>query len=172
MTVPPRSLKELFLAVLEVAPADRVAWLERECSGEAGLRQQLNLMLEAHDAPHSLLDQPAMAEPGATIDQPIAERPGTQIGPYKLLQQIGEGGMGVVYMAEQLEPVKRRVALKIIKPGMDTRQGNRPVRGRAAGVVADGPSEHRQGAGRRDDRQRPAVFRDGAGQGTNDHALL
>ena len=57
-----------------------------------------------------------------TIDQPITEKPGTQIGPYKLLQQIGEGGMGVVYMAEQNEPVKRRVALKIIKPGMDTRQ--------------------------------------------------
>ena len=50
------------------------------------------------------------------------EKPGTQIGPYKLLQQIGEGGMGVVYMAEQQEPVERRVALKIIKPGMDTRQ--------------------------------------------------
>jgi WD40 repeat protein/serine/threonine protein kinase len=122
MTVPPRSLKELFLAVLEVAPADRVVWLERECSGDARLRQQLNLMLEAHDAPHSLLDQPAMAEPGATIDQPFAERPGAQIGPYKLLQQIGEGGMGVVYMAEQEQPVRRRVAFKIIKPGMDTRQ--------------------------------------------------
>ena len=51
-----------------------------------------------------------------------AERPGTRIGPYKLLQQIGEGGMGVVYMAEQQEPVRRKVALKIIKPGMDTKQ--------------------------------------------------
>ena len=52
----------------------------------------------------------------------FAEGPGTVIGPYKLLQQIGEGGMGLVYMAEQTEPVRRRVALKIIKPGMDTRQ--------------------------------------------------
>ena len=58
----------------------------------------------------------------ATIDQPPLEKPGTQIGPYKLLQQIGEGGFGVVYMAEQTEPVERRVALKIIKPGMDTQQ--------------------------------------------------
>ena len=59
----------------------------------------------------------------ATIDfPPIAERPGTQIGPYKLLEQIGEGGMGVVYMAVQKEPVRRKVALKIIKPGMDTRE--------------------------------------------------
>ncbi len=57
-----------------------------------------------------------------TLDQPITEKPGTQIGPYKLLQEIGEGGMGVVYMAEQKQPIERRVALKIIKPGMDTRQ--------------------------------------------------
>ena len=56
------------------------------------------------------------------LDQPVTEQPGDSIGPYKLLQQIGEGGMGVVYMAEQTEPVERRVALKIIKPGMDTRQ--------------------------------------------------
>ncbi|HEX5103446.1 MAG TPA: serine/threonine-protein kinase, partial [Pirellulaceae bacterium] len=63
-----------------------------------------------------------MAGVQVTFDQPVTENPGTQIGPYKLLQQIGEGGMGVVYMAEQKEPVERRVALKIIKPGMDTRQ--------------------------------------------------
>ena len=60
--------------------------------------------------------------PAPTIDHTHREKPGTQIGPYKLLQQIGEGGLGVVYMAEQTEPVKRRVALKIIKPGMDTQQ--------------------------------------------------
>ena len=58
----------------------------------------------------------------ATEIHPITERPGTVIGPYKLLQQIGEGGMGVVFMAEQTEPIQRTVALKIIKPGMDTRQ--------------------------------------------------
>ena len=57
-----------------------------------------------------------------TIDQPLAERPGTQIGPYKLIEEIGEGGMGVVYVAAQKEPVRRKVALKIIKPGMDTRE--------------------------------------------------
>src|SRR5262249_26278308 len=58
----------------------------------------------------------------ATIDDPITERPGTVIGPYKLLEQIGEGGFGVVFMAEQQEPIRRKVALKVIKPGMDTRQ--------------------------------------------------
>ena len=56
----------------------------------------------------------------APLMSPLTESPGDTIGPYKLLQQIGEGGMGVVYMAEQKEPVNRRVALKIIKPGMDT----------------------------------------------------
>ena len=60
----------------------------------------------------------AFAEP--TPAQPVAERPGTRIGPYKLLQQIGEGGMGVVFMAEQETPVRRTVALKVIKPGMDS----------------------------------------------------
>src|SRR5262249_53829759 len=57
-----------------------------------------------------------------TVDDPITERPGTVIGPYKLLEQIGEGGFGVVFMAEQQEPIRRKVALKVIKPGMDTRQ--------------------------------------------------
>ncbi len=56
-----------------------------------------------------------------SVPMPL-ETPGIQIGPYKLLQQIGEGGMGIVWMAEQLEPVRRRVALKVIKPGMDSRQ--------------------------------------------------
>ena len=71
----------------------------------------------------SFLESPARGVGiSPTLDQPIAEPPGTVIGHYKLLQQIGEGGMGVVYMAEQSEPVERRVALKIIKPGMDTRQ--------------------------------------------------
>src|SRR5262249_41265982 len=64
------------------------------------------------------------AAPTITVNsRPLAEGPGTVIGPYKLLEQIGEGGMGVVYMAEQTKPVRRKVALKIIKPGMDTRQG-------------------------------------------------
>ncbi len=79
-------------------------------------------MLAAHEAPQSILDEPAMGQLPPTISQPVSERPGMQVGPYKLLQQVGEGGMGVVYMAEQLAPVRRKVALKIIKPGMDSRQ--------------------------------------------------
>ena len=87
------------------------------------------------------------------VSRPLTEGPGTRIGPYKLLQQIGEGGMGVVYMAEQEQPVRRKVALKIIKPGMDTAPGRRPVRGRAAGPGPDGPPQHRQGPRRRRHRQ-------------------
>src|SRR5438270_250516 len=66
--------------------------------------------------------KPSAAEPLETIYRPVPEGPGSRIGPYKLLQQIGEGGFGVVYMAEQQEPVRRKVALKIIKPGMDTKE--------------------------------------------------
>src|SRR5205823_4729905 len=70
---------------------------------------------------------PALREEGlgegvvATMDEPITERPGTVIGPYKLLEQIGEGGFGLVFVAEQQQPIRRKVALKVIKPGMDTR---------------------------------------------------
>src|SRR5215472_4340517 len=99
MTAPSRSLKELFLAALEVAPQDRAAWLERECAADAGLREHLRLMLAAHDAPQSLLDRPAvpLAAPfpreglSTTADQPLTEGAGTVIGPYKLLERIGEG---------------------------------------------------------------------------------
>src|SRR5262245_43015691 len=119
-----RSLKELFLAALEVAREDRAAWLDRECAADAGLREHLGLMLAAHDAPQSLLDRPVvdLKSDYPTVDPPTAERPGAVLGPVKLLQRIGEGGMGVDYVAEQKEPVERRVALKIIKPGMNSRQ--------------------------------------------------
>src|SRR5262245_167862 len=117
MNAPTRSLKELFLAALQVAPADRAGWLDRECGSNPALREQLARMLAAHDVPQSLLDRP-----DATIDHPAAEGPGTVIGPYKLLEQIGEGGFGIVFMAEQTQPIRRKVALKILKAGMDTKQ--------------------------------------------------
>src|SRR5437763_13554138 len=117
------SLKELFLAALAVAPAERVAWLERACGQDVELRGRLEGMLAAHDQPQSLLDRNSpttgAGEEGTAGE---VERPGTVIGPYKLLQQIGEGGMGTVFMAEQTRPVQRRVALKVVKPGMDSRQ--------------------------------------------------
>ena len=97
----------------------------------------------ADDNPGSFLQSPYEAG-AATEPQPLNENPlGSMIGPYKLREQIGEGGVGVVYVAEQTEPIRRKVALKIIKPGMDTREVVRPVRGRTSGAGADGPSQHR-----------------------------
>ncbi len=128
----PTSAKDLFLAALDIEPAQRAAFLDEACAGNAPLQRQIEALLRVHDEPDSLLDRPridlglsrdAGVNSEATVDEPpITEKPGTVIGPYKLLQQIGEGGFGIVYMADQIEPVKRRVALKIIKPGMDTRQ--------------------------------------------------
>ena len=89
------------------------------------MRRRVEALLKANDEPASYLDQPAveLAEPNGTIDEPpITEQPGSMIGPYKLKEQIGEGGFGLVFVAEQQEPVKRKVALKVIKPGMDTRE--------------------------------------------------
>jgi serine/threonine protein kinase len=80
-------------------------------------------LLNVNDRAGSFLEPPAPVAPLiATVDEPITERPGTLIGPYKLMEQIGEGGMGLVFVAEQQQPVRRKVALKVMKPGMDTRQ--------------------------------------------------
>src|SRR5436190_4013715 len=112
---------ELFAAAIELPVAERAAYLDRACSGDPDLRQRVEGMLKEHD---DLGDFPEKRpSKGAAQGGPraIGENPGDRIGHYKLLQQIGEGGYGVVYMAEQEAPVRRRVALKIIKPGMDTR---------------------------------------------------
>jgi serine/threonine protein kinase len=112
----------LFHLALEQPAAERAAFLEKICGGDNGLRQRVQRLLDAHDKPGGFLAQPPVQGP-ATVDTPApAEGPGSRIGPYKLLQQIGEGGMGTVFMAEQTEPVRRRVAVKVIKAGMDSRQ--------------------------------------------------
>ena len=115
-------------AVQETDPARRAAYLDDACAGDAALRGRVETLLEAHREAGSFLEEsPAevntlLAELADAGPLPLTEGPGTVIGRYKLLQQIGEGGFGVVYMAEQTEPVRRRVALKIIKLGMDTKQ--------------------------------------------------
>ena len=105
------------------SPAERAAFLDDACRGDASLRAQVEKLLQAHDHAGAFLEMPALPAPGVAVGQsePLSEKPGDRIGPYKLLQQIGEGGCGVVYMAEQEQPIHRRVALKIIKAGMDTR---------------------------------------------------
>jgi hypothetical protein len=113
--------RELFEAALERPPEDRAAYLDGVCGADAALRQRLEGLLRKHDEARSFLESPR-PELARTLNEPALEAPGTQIGPYKLLEQIGEGGFGIVYMADQHTPVRRRVALKIIKPGMDTKQ--------------------------------------------------
>jgi serine/threonine protein kinase/Flp pilus assembly protein TadD len=114
--------RSLFLEALEIAdPAERTAFLDGACAGDPHLRDRVEQLLKAHDEPGGFMERPALALV-ASADGPVSERPGTMIGPYKLLEQIGEGGFGVVFMAEQHEPIRRKVALKVIKPGMDTRQ--------------------------------------------------
>jgi serine/threonine protein kinase/WD40 repeat protein len=111
-------------AALELPPEERAAYLDKACAGDADLRRRVEELLQAHEQAKDFLEAPAAGlDRGISqrISVPLAEKPGEKIDHYKLLQQIGEGGCGVVYMAEQEEPVRRRVALKIIKLGMDTK---------------------------------------------------
>jgi serine/threonine protein kinase len=132
-------LESIFFAALEKrSPAERSAFLDEACAADADLRRRVERMLAAQAEAGSFMESPVLSPlpagegPGVRVrsqtdtqyltPDTLPEGPGTIIGPYKLLQQIGEGGMGVVFMAEQTHPVQRTVALKIIKPGMDTRQ--------------------------------------------------
>jgi tetratricopeptide (TPR) repeat protein len=121
----PKKVKSIFLhAVEHCTPSEWPAYWDEACGEDTNLRHGVALLLAAHQEDDDLAEQGREAWNDAlpTIDlPPITEKPGTVIGRYKLLEEIGEGGMGVVYMAEQQEPVHRQVALKIIKPGMDTR---------------------------------------------------
>jgi eukaryotic-like serine/threonine-protein kinase len=111
----------IFCDALELAsPAERSAYLDMACADDPELRRRVERLLEAHSEANSFLDaSPAVV--ATTCDLPTA-RPGSIIGPYKLLEEIGEGGFGIVFMAEQQEPIHRKVALKVLKPGMDSRQ--------------------------------------------------
>ena len=104
------------------SPPKRAEFLKEVCGDDHRLKARVEALLGVHEQEPEFLQAPPSGL-APTIEQPaVAEGPGTAIGPYKLLQQIGEGGFGVVYMAEQERPVRRKVALKIIKPGMDTKE--------------------------------------------------
>jgi eukaryotic-like serine/threonine-protein kinase len=122
----PGSEETIFSGALQCAPAERGPYLDQACAGRPALRQRVEELLRAQPELGEFMEMPAhIGTPGAPeimgLTIPPEERPGTRIGRYKLLQKIGEGGCGVVYMAEQEEPVRRRVALKVIKLGMDTK---------------------------------------------------
>src|SRR5262245_54515647 len=118
----PMNEDSIFLEALQHDSAEaRGAFLDQACTGNAQLRLSVEQLLRAHERADDVLGPKAEGLP-VTATTCVTERIGTQVGPYKLLQQIGEGGFGVVFLAEQERPVRRRVALKIIKPGMDTRQ--------------------------------------------------
>jgi tetratricopeptide (TPR) repeat protein len=130
------SLDSIFCSAIEISEdEERAAYVARACGNDANLKRQAENLIAAHFQAGSFLEKPvaAPAATGAYAPGPAEEsaranqtdnreRPGTVIGPYKLMEQIGEGGMGLVFVAEQQEPIRRKVALKIIKPGMDTRQ--------------------------------------------------
>ena len=110
--------KAIFLQALDCPDAaERRGVLEESCGSNALLRARVEELLKAHEAAGAFLG----GLQDDTVDMPVAERAGTLIGPYKLMEQIGEGGMGLVFVAEQQHPVRRKVAIKVIKPGLDTR---------------------------------------------------
>ncbi len=112
----------VFTEALRLPLEERDRYLSEACKGDNEFRLRVEALLQAYEQAGDFLGRPAAERPPKAAEVlAAAEKPGDRIGHYKLLQQIGEGGCGVVYMAEQEEPVRRRVALKIIKPGMDTK---------------------------------------------------
>jgi len=118
--------ESLFQAAAQLDAAERAAFLDRECAGDPALRKRLEALFAADDQPDTVFGT-AAGSPRLTLSLDVApdladDLVGQTIGRYKLLERVGEGSCGVVYVAEQAEPVRRRVAVKVIKLGMDTKQ--------------------------------------------------
>src|SRR5262245_22598329 len=109
-----RNAKVIFGEALDCAtPSEQAAYLDRACGDDSALRGRVEALLRAHQRAGQFLQGTP-----ATFERGQAEAPGTLLGPYRLLEPLGEGGFGIVYRAEQQQPVRRRVALKVLKPGM------------------------------------------------------
>src|SRR5689334_9801552 len=123
MTRDDPSFDTIFSGAIEIASGEeRAAFVARACGTDEELRRRVERLVDAHFQAGSFLESPPTSPTASMGPDSSTEVSGTVIGPYKLLQSIGEGGMGMVFMAEQTEPVKRLVALKLIKAGMDSRQ--------------------------------------------------
>jgi serine/threonine protein kinase/tetratricopeptide (TPR) repeat protein len=120
--------KEIFLDAIELPIEQQQHYVQQACAGDEELRAQIEKLLQSHQSHPGLLDGPAAGlgpdwiHPQAAADAPRAERAGDVIDRYQLIRQIGEGGFGTVFLAQQIEPVQREVALKVIRLGMDTQQ--------------------------------------------------
>jgi len=113
---------QIFTEALRLPPEARLDYVDQTCAGDENLRRKVQALLRANDRAGRFLDELPSAFAGERVQQVGAiEKPGDRIGRYQLLKQIGEGGWGIVFLAEQKEPVRRKVALKIVKPGMDTK---------------------------------------------------
>src|SRR4051812_11458578 len=114
------NVEEILLAAVEKkSPAERAAYLEGACGPDAALRAVVEGLLASHEQAGRFLEQSLFESTPTTDTPPAPQKLSAMIGPYRLLQQIGEGGMGTVYMAEQTHPVTRKVAVKVIKAGMN-----------------------------------------------------
>src|SRR5262245_27519650 len=118
-------IKELFQSMVRRAPSERSAWLEAQCADDLALKSAVESLLAAHEGANSFLQRPPTLPddtPGSPPPASLGPHSSEDIDRYRLVTRVDEGGMGEVWLAEQQEPVRRRVAVKVIKAGMDTAQ--------------------------------------------------
>ncbi|MHB8522284.1 MAG: hypothetical protein ACYDH9_16210 [Limisphaerales bacterium] len=154
--------KEIFFEAIDLPTAQaRAAFLERVCGSDLSRHQRLEELLAGYFDPGAFMEAPAASASREPATE-STEGP-TIIGRYKLLEKIGEGGCGVVYVAEQTQPVRRRVALKVIKLGMDTKAVVARFEAERQAMAMNGPSQHRQSVRRRHHGDRASLFCHGTG---------